>query len=79
MNNYLDFVFCSYYFAGNKASYEEYYNPIHLKNLPDSIKQVRAALVKTKFPNKKIWIGESSDTYNGGTTNVSDRFVSGFL
>ena len=72
------FIF-SYYLRGDKATYETYLDPMLFKNLDDVIDMIEDSQSHTTHPSLPKWIGETSDGWNGGTPNVSDRFVSGFL
>lgn len=69
----------SYYFAGGTATYKTYLNVSYFHDLAREISEAELLISKTKFPDIPIWLGETSDAYNSGTKNVSDRFVSGFL
>jgi len=70
---------CSYYFRGDTASYKEYLNPEHFRNLADTIDLLKSTIAGSKYPKLAMWNGETSDAWHSGTANVSDRFVSGFL
>lgn len=72
-------TFHHYYFAGGTATYKTYLNVSYFHDLAREISEAKLLVSKTKFPDIPIWLGETSDAYNSGTKNVSDRFVSGFL
>lgn len=83
MNEYINFVAVyftfSYYFGGGTATYKTYLNASYFHDLAREISEAKLLVSNTKFPDIPIWLGETSDAYNSGTKNVSDRFVSGFL
>lgn len=72
-------VLISYYFRGDVATYKDYLNPKYFSSLPEVIDLVQSTVLKSKFPDTPLWIGETSDAWHSGTANVSDRFVSNFL
>ncbi|KAK6174488.1 hypothetical protein SNE40_017755 [Patella caerulea] len=67
-----------YYFAGSSGTVEKYHNI----SILDSLKPLLIDAVGncTQYaPNKPCWLGETSSSYSGGTTGVSDKYVAGFL
>ena len=69
----------SYYFRGPSATVKDYLNPAHFDSLRGEIADALAPVRTSSNPGLPVWLGETSDAYNSGTANVSDRFVSGFL
>jgi hypothetical protein len=76
---YFFYASCSYYFKGTTATYKDYLDPEHFAHLLSYIARLKSIVSETQYPNVSLWLGETSDAYNSGTKNVSDRFVSGFL
>jgi heparanase 1 len=53
-------------------------DPIYVDLLTTSINSAQVAVGSSAYPELPLWLGAASDAFNGGTPNVSDRFVSGF-
>ena len=68
-----------YYFRGDIANVSDYIDPSIYVLLTQLIDTVKDAIAVTNFTNTAMWIGETADSWHGGTPNCSDRFVSGFL
>ena len=79
LNQSLILIPHSYYFKGPTASLKDYLNPANFDRLRDSIAGALAPVRASSNPGLPVWIGETSDAYDSGTVNVSDRFASGFL
>ena len=68
-----------YYFAGPGANISEYLDLRHFDALAPVLQAVRDTVTAAGGSSLDVWVGETSDAYNKGTPNVSDRFVSSFL
>lgn len=69
----------SYYFDGTTATKETYMNASYFADLANIISKTSAILSASKYPEVPLWLGETSNGYGGGTPNVSNRYVDGFL
>ena len=59
---------------------EDYYDASHFDFLKDYLDKIfKDGIAKCPNPNLPYWLGETSDSNGGGTPNVTDRYVSGFL
>ena len=68
-----------YYFGGPGAAVSEYTDVTHFNSLAATLQAVRDAVTAGGKPDMALWVGETSDSYNKGTPNVSDRYANGFL
>ena len=75
----LSSLFFSYYFAGNKAHLDYYIDVAHCEEYEKLAAYVKDTVHNSRHPTLQLWLGETADSYNGGSANVTDRFVSGFL
>ena len=71
--------FISYYFDGRKAHLSEYTKVQNFDEYQSRIKIVQEIIKKSGTPHLPLWLGEGASSFGGGGTNISDRFVSGFL
>ena len=69
----------SYYINGRTAQVADYIDAKNFDIYQDSIQVAKGIIKRSKTPNLPIWLGEGADAYGGGTRNISDRYVSGFL
>ncbi|XP_046383597.1 heparanase-like isoform X2 [Ischnura elegans] len=67
-----------YYLDGRNSTLEDYMDPSNFKIFYAQTQLVKS-LVTLLTPGLPIWITETSDAYGGGTPNITDRFVGGFL
>ena len=58
---------------------EAYLDPERFEELEQAIYNVTQIIKNSSNPDLRYWLGETADAGLGGTPNVSDRFVSGFL
>ena len=70
---------CSYYFNGKTAHTAEYTSAANFEKYTENVKAVKDIIKRSKTPDLPLWLGEGADAYGGGTPNISDRYVSGFL
>ena len=73
------FTLHSYYFNGMHANVADYYNVKYFDNLEQEITSWRDLMWKNAGTSVPLWIGETSDSNNKGTKDVTNRYVSGFL
>ena len=69
----------SCYFNGETAHLSDYIEANHFDEYKDRIQTVKDIINKSKTSKLPLWLGEGADAYHGGTQNVSDRYMSGFL
>ena len=69
----------SYYFDGRTAGLSEYTKPSNFDEYQSRIQIVKEIIKKSDIPDLPVWLGEGASSFGGGGTNISDRFVSGFL
>ncbi len=75
------FLLCSfsYYFNGLTAKVSDYIDPSHFETYREDIQLVKALVKNSDTPGLPIWLGEGADSYDRGTANITDRYISGFL
>ncbi len=54
-----------YYLNGHIATLDDFLNPIHLDELPQSFQKIDDYLAKNSM-KKPMWLGETSSAYGGG-------------
>ncbi len=69
----------SYYFAGPGAKLQQYINSSYYTQYEQHIRVAKDTVAFSENPHLPIWLGEGADSWAGGTPNISDTFVSGFL
>ena len=67
-----------YYMNGLIAKLSDFTNVKLLDHLIDELKVV-SELVEKYQPEAELWLGETSNTYGGGTPGISDTYVAGFM
>ncbi|XP_030045012.1 heparanase [Microcaecilia unicolor] len=67
-----------YYVNGRTASEKDFLNPIVLDGLILMIKNV-FQIVNETVPNRKVWLGETSSAYGGGSPGLSNTYIDGFM
>lgn len=67
-----------YYTNGRIAKLSDF---IDVKLLDHLIDEAKAAseIVEKYQPESELWLGETSNTYGGGTPDISDTYVAGFM
>ena len=78
-NENLCLLMQSYYFRGDIANWKQYVDPANFQNLANTIITVQNVRNATKTNYVPMWIGETSDSWHGGTPGVTDRYISSFL
>ena len=69
----------SYYLNGRIANVSDFTDVKVFDKLLGKITEAKNIVKSTKTPSLPLWIGEAADAYRGGTRNISDTYVSGFL
>ena len=69
----------SYYLNGRIANVSDFTDVKVFDKLLGKITEAKNIVKSTKTPSLPLWIGEAADAYGGGTRNISDTYVSGFL
>ena len=67
-----------YYTNGNTAKLSDFTDVKLLDHLIDEVKAA-SELVEKYQPGAELWLGETSNTYGGGTPGISDTYVAGFM
>lgn len=67
-----------YYVNGRTASEKDFLNPDVLDSLTEKIQEV-VQIVNEIVPGKKVWLGETSSAYGGGSPGLSNTYVDGFM
>ncbi|XP_043915523.1 heparanase [Protopterus annectens] len=67
-----------YYEDGRKAVLEEFLSSEVLDTLIQKARFVLKVVNET-VPGKKVWLGETSSTFGGGTPHLSDTYAAGFM
>ena len=73
------FTLHSYYFKGPGAAISQYYNVMYFDNFEKEVISFRDLMWKSAGAKVDVWVGETSDSYDKGTPNVTNRYISGFL
>ncbi|KAL5022409.1 hypothetical protein ScPMuIL_001564 [Solemya velum] len=71
-------TFHHYYFASGGAKLEMFINPGIMNSIWVPIQRAVSYANET-VPHRKVWLGETSTSYNQGAPGLSDRYVAGFL
>ncbi len=66
-----------YYFNGKTSQPSEYLNSSHFESYRTEIQKAGHIILRSGSPELGMWLGEGADAYDGGTLNVSDRYISG--
>ena len=69
----------SYYGKGAGAPVSRFTDIAFLDNLHSFLKEANRLVSESASPGVQVWLGETSSMYGGGTPNISDRFVAGFM
>lgn len=67
-----------YYTNGRVAKLSDFIDDKLLDHLIDEVKAV-SEIVEKYQPGAELWLGETSNTYGGGTPGISDTYVAGFM
>ncbi|KAJ8894841.1 hypothetical protein PR048_000148 [Dryococelus australis] len=67
-----------YYKKGGKAKLQDFYDPTIFNTLVPYIEEKQAIITNTST-TAPLWFGETGTTSDGGTANLTDRFLNGFL
>nr|XP_033819723.1 heparanase isoform X1 [Geotrypetes seraphini] len=67
-----------YYVNGRTASEKDFLNPKVLDGLILEIQNV-FQIVNETVPHRKVWLGETSSAYGGGSPGLSNTYIDGFM
>ncbi|KAK6185995.1 hypothetical protein SNE40_008115 [Patella caerulea] len=70
-------TFHHYYMNGKTAQLDDFYSLDKLNTFEGYVEW--AIATSKNYGNKPIWLGETSSGYGGGTPNLADRYVAGFM
>ena len=68
----------SYYKNGRTAVLADFYNVSLLDSFIDNVMKTRK-YADEYLPDVELWLGETSSTFGGGTPELSDAYVAGFM
>ncbi|ETE58025.1 Heparanase, partial [Ophiophagus hannah] len=68
----------SYYISGRIATREDFLNPDILDSFKTNAEEV-LQIVNSTVPDKSVWLGETSSAFGGGTPNLSNAYIAGFM
>uniref|UniRef100_A0A8C6VM47 Heparanase n=1 Tax=Naja naja TaxID=35670 RepID=A0A8C6VM47_NAJNA len=67
-----------YYLNGRIATREDFLNPDILDSFKTNAEEV-LQIVNSTVPDKSVWLGETSSAFGGGTPNLSNAYIAGFM
>ncbi|KAL7982129.1 hypothetical protein Chor_001186 [Crotalus horridus] len=68
----------SYYINGRIATRQDFLNPDILDSFKTNAEEV-LEIVNSAVPDKSVWLGETSSAFGGGTPNLSNAYIAGFI
>ena len=72
-------LYSSYNFHGPDAKVSMYVDGNYFAELVGVNNATKIAVAKTLTPDIALWNTETADSWGGGTHNVTNKYVSGFL
>ncbi|KAM6441053.1 heparanase isoform 2-T2 [Liasis olivaceus] len=67
-----------YYIDGRIATRHDFLNPDILDSFKTKVEEV-FEIVNSTVPDKSVWLGETSSAFGGGTPNLSNAYIAGFM
>ncbi|XP_063166388.1 heparanase [Candoia aspera] len=67
-----------YYIDGRIATRHDFLNPDILDSFKTNAEEV-LEIVNSTVPDKSVWLGETSSAFGGGTPNLSNAYIAGFM
>ncbi|XP_039206774.1 heparanase [Crotalus tigris] len=67
-----------YYINGRIATRQDFLNPDILDSFKTNAEEV-LEIVNSAVPDKSVWLGETSSAFGGGTPNLSNAYIAGFM
>ncbi|XP_070614184.1 heparanase [Erythrolamprus reginae] len=67
-----------YYISGRTATREDFLSPEILDSFKTNAEEV-LQIVHSTVPDKRVWLGETSSAFGGGTPNLSNAYIAGFM
>lgn len=68
-----------YYFRGPGANLSQFYDVKYFDSFGDVISKWRDAVRKAAGEAVDVWVGETSDSYDYGSPNITNKYISGLL